>query len=269
MAGAVTTMRITGRTRILFILAHPVDHVRGSDLLNQRFLADGLDVAVSPLHVHPEDLGTVIRALRHLRNVAGFGVTIPHKIAVLPLLDGLTERARQVGSVNFVRRHADGSLLGDNLDGQGFVDGLVRCGIELRGRRVLQLGAGGAGRAVAFAIQAAGARELIIFNRHRQKAADLVAELAAAHPGCAVREGAPDVDDVDVIVNTTSQGMHPGDPPLFDYLALGPRHAVADIVMSPEMTPMLEAAKARGCRLGLGTCMLQAQYPLVRALLEL
>jgi shikimate dehydrogenase len=268
MAGAVT-MKITGRTRILFILAHPVDHVRGSDLLNQRFAADGLDVAVSPLHVHPQDLATVVQALRCLRNVAGFGVTIPHKIAVVPLLDGLTDGARRVGSVNFVRRRADGSLLGDNLDGAGFVNGLGHGGIELRGRRVLQLGAGGAGRAVAFAIQAAGASELIVANRSRQKAAALVAELAATGLACRVHAGPPDVGAVDVIVNTTSQGMHAGDAPLFDYAALRASHAVADIVMSPEMTPLLQAAKERGCKLGLGRYMLQEQYPLVRALLEL
>ena len=204
-----------------------------------------------------------------VRRSAFSHVTIPHKIAVVPMLDGLTERARQVGSVNFVRRDADGSLLGDNIDGQGFVNGLVHGGIELCGRRVLQLGAGGAGRAVAFAIQAAGASELIIFNRNREKAAALVAELAATGSNCSVRAGPADVSEVDVIVNTTSQGMHPSDAPLFDYGDLRASHAVADIVMSPEMTPLLEAAKERGCKRGLGRYMLQEQYPLVRALLEI
>lgn len=260
-------MKITGKTRILFMLADPVAHVVGSNLLNQRFAQDGLDVAFSPLHVRPEDLGMLLHTIRKLHNVAGFGVTIPHKIAVVPLLDALTERARLVGSVNFVRRNADGTLLGDNIDGQGFVDGLVHGGISLQGRRVLQLGAGGAGRAVAFAIAQAGAAELVIHNRSPQKAAALAAEVTAAAPGCAVRAGEVDIAAADVVVNTTSQGMHASDAQLFDYTRLQPRHAVADIIMVPEITPLLAAAQAHGCALGLGKYMLQAQYPLVRQLL--
>ncbi|WP_412180087.1 shikimate dehydrogenase family protein, partial [Variovorax paradoxus] len=155
----MTEMRITGRTGIMLMLADPVAHVVGSLRLNDRFAAEGLDIAVSPLHVAPADLATVIDALRRMRNVLGFGVTIPHKIAVLPLLDATTPRAARIGAVNFVRRDAEGRLTGDNLDGRGFVDGLAGQGITLQGRRVLQLGAGGAGRAVAFGIAEAGARE--------------------------------------------------------------------------------------------------------------
>lgn len=177
----MTEMRITGRTGIMLMLADPVAHVVGSLRLNDRFAAEGLDIAVSPLHVGPADLATVIDALRRMRNVLGFGVTIPHKIAVLPLLDATTPRAARIGAVNFVRRDAEGRLTGDNLDGRGFVDGLAGQGIALRGRRVLQLGAGGAGRAVAFGIAEAGARELVIHNRTNERAEALAADVAAAY----------------------------------------------------------------------------------------
>ncbi|WP_234195334.1 shikimate dehydrogenase family protein [Pseudacidovorax sp. NFM-22] len=260
-------LRITGRTGILFILADPVAHVVGSDRLNARFAAEGLDMAVSPLHVQPKDLATVIGTLRLLQNVQGFGVTIPHKIAVMPLLDAVTPRARLIGAVNFVRRDPDGRLTGDNLDGQGFVDGLAASGIGLAGRRVLQLGAGGAGRAVAFAVAEAGASALVIHNRTAARAQALAEAVGAAWPGCAAASGPDDPRGFDVVINTTSMGMHEGDPLPMDVGRLAASTDVAEIIMTPALTPLLVAAQARGCRISLGTSMLDAQYGLVKQLL--
>jgi shikimate dehydrogenase len=262
-------VRITGKTKILFILADPVDHVVGTHLLNQRFEAEGRDVAVSPLHVAPQDLATVLESLRRMRNVAGFGVTIPHKIAVIPLLDRMTGRAARVGSVNFVRRELDGTLTGDNLDGAGFVDGLAHCGIQLRGRRVLQIGAGGAGRAVAFAIAEAGAVELAIHNRTLSTAQTLADEVADAHPACATHVGDNDPEGFDVVVNTTSMGMQPGDPIPVRAERLASGAAVADIIMHPEHTPLLVEAQSRGCRIAPGRFMLIEQFKMVKELLGL
>jgi shikimate dehydrogenase len=262
-------MTITGKTRVLFILADPVDHVIGSSVLNGRFEADGIDAAVSPLHVAPDDLATVIEGIRRMRNVIGFGVTIPHKINVMGLLDDRTRRARQVGSVNFVRRDADGTLTGDNVDGVGFVDGLAGGGIALRGQRVLQLGAGGAGRAVAFAIAEAGAASLTIHNRTQASAESLAADVAAAYPGCAVSTGPADPRGFDIVVNTTSLGMKASDPLPLDVEHLSAATTVAEIIMRPEMTPLLLEAQRRGCRIALGKPMLDEQYKLVKKLLGL
>jgi shikimate dehydrogenase len=260
-------MRITGRTGILFILADPVAHVVGSHRLNERFAADGLDVAVSPLHVRGADLPVVIDALRRMHNVRGFGITIPHKIDVVGLLDATTARAARIGAVNFVRRDDDGRLTGDNLDGQGFVDGLRRGGIHLRGRRVLQLGAGGAGRAVAFGVAEAGARELVIHNRTRERAERLAADVAAAHPACTTSAGPDDPRGFDLVVNTTSMGMHEEDPLPLDVRQLDSGTDVAEIIMTPTITPLLAAAQQRGCRTSLGASMLDEQYILVKQLL--
>ncbi|MGQ2994673.1 shikimate dehydrogenase [Variovorax sp.] len=268
----MTEMRITGRTGIMLMLADPVAHVVGSHRLNDRFAAEGLDIAVSPLHVGPADLATVIDALRRMRNVLGFGVTIPHKIAVLPLLDATTPRAARIGAVNFVRRDAEGRLTGDNLDGRGFVDGLAGQGITLQGRRVLQFGAGGAGRAVAFGIAEAGARELVIHNRTSERAEALAADVAAAYPDCSARAGTNDPGGFDLVVNTTSMGMHEGDALPLDVAHLAHLAAgtdVAEIIMTPAITPLLAAAQARGCRISLGTSMLDAQYVLVKELLAI
>lgn len=260
-------LRITGRTSLLLMLADPVAHVVGSHRLNERFAAEGLDVAVAPLHVTSADLAQVVDAIRRLRNVRGFGVTIPHKIDIVPLLDAATATAARIGAVNFVRRDPDGRLTGDNLDAQGFVEGLALDGIGIAGRRVLQSGAGGAGRAVAFGIAEAGASALVIRNRTRARAESLAADVAAAYPGCAVSAGEPDPRDFDLVVNTTSMGMHEGDPSPIDTDRLHAGTDVAEIIMSPAVTPLVAAARARGCRVSLGTSMLDAQYELVKRLI--
>lgn len=252
-------MEITGKTRIMFILADPVEHIRGSAILTRRMNEAGKDVAVSPLHVKPGDLGAAVAAMRLFNNVVGFGVTIPHKIAVRQHLDGETARARLVGSVNFVRRDPDGRLTGDNLDGIGFVDGLKHSGITLRGKRVLQIGAGGAGRSIAFAVAEAGATALGIYNRTREKAAGLARAVQAAHPACRVSVAEADPAGFDMVINTTSVGMKPGDPLIVDPARLTPDMAVVEIIISPAMTPLLIEAEKRGCTIGLGRFMLEEQ----------
>ena len=266
-------MKVTGKTRIQFILADPVAQVIASHKLNQGFEADGLDIAVCPLHVRAEDLALVVQGIRRMHNVLGFGVTIPHKIAVIPLVDELTARARHIGSVNMVVRRSDGSLLGDNLDGQGYINGLALDGIEVRGKRVLQFGAGGAGRALACSFAEAGVNELGIRNRDAARAEALAQQVRNAYPQLQVRASVSraehDVAQADLIVNATSQGMRADDAPLFDYSVLTSDKQVSEIIMVPEITPLLEAALAKGCKTGYGRRMVEAQYPLLCELLKI
>jgi len=261
--------RITGKTRILFILGDPVGHIIGSALLNEHFAGRGIDAAVSPLHVAPEDLPRALDTLRRSRNVAGFGVTIPHKIAVIGLLDSVGERGRQVGAVNFVRRNPDGTLHGDNVDGLGFVGGLLEAGVTIRGARVLQAGAGGAGRAIAFAMAGAGAAELTISNRSPDKARDLAEAVARAYPACRTQAGDGDSAACDIAINTTSLGMKTGDALPLPAERLRSAAAAAEVVMTPEVTPFLAAAAARGCRTVAGKAMLLAQLRAASDLVDL
>jgi shikimate dehydrogenase len=252
-------MEISGKTKIMFILADPVAHIRGSVVLTRALRALGHDIAISPLHVKPADLEATVRAIRNLQNVVGFGVTIPHKIAVCPFIDALLPQANLVGSVNFVRRDADGRLVGENIDGAGFIDGARASGIDFKGKRVLQIGAGGAGRSIAFSIAAAGAAALGISNRTKAKARDLAQAVRAAYPGCDAFAAPADATGYDAIVNTTSLGMKPDDPPPIDPSNLTPDMTVSEIIMSPEMTPLLLEAQRRGCRISLGKSMLEHQ----------
>jgi len=269
MTDSPAPKQITGKTKIMFILGDPVAHIRGTALFNEHFARNGIDAASSPLQVAPADLGTIVGAIRKLRNVAGFGVTLPHKIEVLRHLDATTERAAQVGAVNFVRRSADGQLTGDNVDGIGFVAGLARNGIAVKGQRVQQIGAGGAGRAIAFALAEAGAGEILLANRSLEKVRLLAEAVQAAFPHCRCAAGPADVARADLVANTTSVGMHDGDPLPVDIASLPASAAVADVIMAPETTPLLEEALRRGCRIMRGKEMMTDQLRLATAFLAI
>ena len=261
-------MQITGQTKVMFVLAHPIGHVRATAVLNAHFQSIGRNVAASPLHVAPEDLGAVVGAIRKMRNVIGFGTTIPHKIAVMGHLDEVTPNARNVGAVNFTRRDENGRLIGHNTDGLGFVAGLKLNDVDAAGKRILQIGAGGAGRAVAFALAEAGASTLRIVNRDAGKAAELARSIAALYPDCNATAGPAIAEDFDIIVNTTSVGMRDDDPIPIDLDRIGPATVVADVIMTPPVTRLLAKAAARGCKTVGGKAMLDEQMGLVAAFLR-
>jgi len=262
MAQAAAPGRITGKTRIMFILGDPVAHIVGTALFNEHFREIGLDAAASPIHIAAADLALFLDALPKMRNVAGTGVTIPHKIAVVPHLDRLTPRARRIGAVNFVRCEANGTLVGDNLDGIGFVAGLARNGIAVAGKRVLQAGAGGVGRAIAFAVAEAGAAHQVIANRTPDKARALAEEVGMAFPACRCAPGPARSKGFDIVVNATSLGMHAGDRLPIDTTGLAPPCTVAEVVMTPEIIPLLAEGRSRKCTIIGGKEMLLEQLQL-------
>jgi shikimate dehydrogenase len=152
-------MTITGSTRIAAVLGWPVEHSRSPAMLNAAFGADQIDAVLVPIGVPPEGLATVVSALRAM-NAIGASVTIPHKLAVAALCDELSVEAKAIGAVNCLQ-FADGKLIGHNTDSDGFLDALVGAGFELRGKRVVLLGAGGAARAVAHGVRGARAIEVV------------------------------------------------------------------------------------------------------------
>ena len=263
-------MEISGKTKIMFILADPVAHIRGSVVLTRALRALGHDIAISPLHVKPADLEATVRAIRGFHNVVGFGITIPHKIAICPFIDELLPQAKLVGSVNFVRRDADGRLTGDNIDGAGFIDGARESGIDFEGKRVLQIGAGGAGRSIAFSIAAAGAAALGSATAPKRRPAISPRPCAPHTPSAMPLPRRRTRPAIDAVVNTTSLGMKPDDPlPISDPSHLTPDMTVSEIIMSPELTPLLLEAQRRGCRISLGKSMLEHQVRRLEALLAL
>jgi shikimate dehydrogenase len=252
-------MTITGHTRTYAHIGHPISHVRTPALYNELLRQRDIDVVVVPIDVSPDDLATMISAFRGWKNLAGIGVTIPHKESMVSLVDELTPMAKLCGATNVIRREADGRLVGAQFDGIGLVRSLENSGHDIAGSRVLLSGAGGTARAVAFALADAGAATIEITNRTPDKAEKIAAEVRDAFPGChAILHSGE--KDFNFVVNTTSLGMKPGDSLPVDPAVLNPGVVVADAVMAPPETELLKLAAQKGCVTRPGILMLQAQF---------
>lgn len=256
---------ITGATRILGLIADPVVQARSPAMATALLREHGRFGAfvLLPMATPVDALGAVIAGLRRIENFAGAIVSMPHKTAIVPLLDELTPAATQVGAVNVVRRDPDGRLVGTVLDGEGFVAGLAAAGHRVEGASCLLVGAGGAAAAIAHALGAHGAASLTLLNRTRPKAEALAARIGTAFPGLDVRlVDAPD-RRYDVAINATSLGMRAADAlPLGDDV-LERTRLVAECVVAPEITPLLERARGRGTAVHTGVPMLSAQMELM------
>lgn len=261
---AETMPWVTGTTRVFGTIAHPADHVRAPMAFNPLFSARGLDHVMVPVDAPPEALADVVTALRGMTNFGGLAVTIPHKMEMAKLCDTLGPEAQLTGAVNAVRFDPDGSMHGDNFDGAGFVAGLRQQGYEPAGMDVLMVGSGGAARAIALALCEAGVGRLRVRNRTEEKANAIVAALAdlAGHHQA---ETATDHDGagVDMIVNTTSLGLHAGDALPIALDAVEATTLIAEIIMIPERTDWLADAEARGLTTHYGRHMLDCQLELI------
>lgn len=259
----IARVTITGATRFLVILGDPIAQARAPQLVNAALTARGHDAVMIPVHVAADGLARVVDGLRAAQSFAGGVVTMPHKAAIVPLLDDVTPEARQVGACNTIRRETDGRLVGTMFDGEGFVAGLRSAGHDVRGRRVFLAGAGGAAAAIAFAMGKYGAASLTIHNRTRDRADALARRVRAAWPALAVTSGGPDPTGNDLVVNGTALGMRPGDDALpLDVEKIGPGMVAADVVIR-QPTPFLSAAAARGAVTHGGEPMLVAQIDLI------
>jgi shikimate dehydrogenase len=256
---------MTGRTRLLGLIADPLVQARSPGLANAALARRGRasEYVLLPLQVASGDLEVVVAGLRRIGTFAGAIVSMPHKETIAPLLDELTPEARLVGAVNVVRRDSDGRLSGTTLDGEGFVAGLAAAGHDVAGKRVLLCGAGGAGAAIAFALVKHGCASLAIENRTRLRAELLAARIGDVFPYGEVTVGVRPGTTYDVAVNATSLGMHDGDPlPLSD-ATIDASALIAECVVTREVTPLLAAARARGRAVHGGLAMLEAQIELL------
>jgi shikimate dehydrogenase len=231
---------------MLAILADPVAHVKAPSFVNPVFAEIGRDWFVAPMHVKPDDLEEVVRALQKVNNYLGVILTIPHKEAMARLCDELGTNARLTGTVNAVR-FSGSRLVGEMFDGVGLVMAQQKEGIAIAGRRVLLLGAGGAARAVAFAFCQEGVAALRISNRSQERAERLVADIHATMPDADVAVAGADLAGYDLVVNCTALGLYPNDPMPADPQRLAPTTDVVDIIAARD-TEFMAAAEARGCR---------------------
>ena len=236
------------------VIGDPIAQSKSPDMHQAWYEEMGVDAAYIPVHVKPENLEQAVASFK-LLGASGWNVTIPHKQTIIPFLDELDELAQKMGAVNTVVRTADGKLKGYNTDGPGFVRSLEEAvGTEHRNEALLLIGAGGAARGIAFALQQAGYRNITIANRTLANAQAIVTEMGTGQ-AVTMSQAEEKLDTYKIFVQTTPAGMSTGNFDLPFSLEKFPEGAIAaDIVYNPLMTPFLLAAEQKGAKIvnGLG-----------------
>lgn len=250
---------ISGRTAVAGVIGDPIAHSLSPAIHNAAFAACGIDAAFVAFPVRAGQAAGAVAGARAL-GLLGLSVTMPHKAAVVAAVDRCSQTAQRLGAVNTIVR-VGGEMVGENTDGQGFLDAARHgCGFDPDGRRCVVVGAGGGARAVVLALAIAGAAEVVVVNRTRA-AAEVAADLA----GTAGRVGTrADVREADLVVQATPVGMVGTETAemggLIDADALGPRQTVVDLVYGSGETDLVAEARRRGATAvgGLGMLVNQA-----------
>lgn len=254
-------MTISGKTTLIAHLGYPTESFKAPLIYNPWFEHQGIDAVVVPMGVRPEDFPSALATLSRLTNLRGALVTMPHKVTTLGLAHEVTPTARIAGACNALLLRPDGTWLGDQFDGAGFVRAALDKGCQVRGAKALVVGSGGVGSAIAASLAAAGVAELSLHDRHAASAEALGERLLHHYPHLRVRTGAADPAGHTIVVNATPLGMKDGDPLPMDVARIDPGSFVGEVVMKQEITPFLQAARERGCRIQVGSDMLFEMIP--------
>ena len=253
---------LSGETLVVPIVGDPIAQVKSPDGITRAFAARGRSAVVVPLQIAGAHLDALIAGLIPSGSIAGVIATVPHKFGLTPHCATLTDRAAFLGSVNVARRNPDGTLHGDQVDGAAYVAAVVANGGDPQGARVLQIGAGGAGTAIALALLEAGAADLALHDADPARRDALIARLRERF-GDRVSVGSSDPAGFDLVAHATPMGMRPGDPLPIDLARLAPSTFVADVVTKPAVPPLIEAARALGCGTSTGSDMFAAVSELI------
>jgi shikimate dehydrogenase len=252
---------ISGKTTLIAHLGYPTEAFKSPMIYNPWFDSKGIDAVVVPMGIKPEDYAATLKQIFKLTNIRGALVTMPHKVTTMGLMDEVTPTGKVAGACNAILLRPDGTLLGDQFDGAGFVRGVQRKGVKLDGARVLVSGNGGVGCAIAASLAAAGVGEMALYDNFDASSQELAGRLREHYPRLVVKTGSNDPAGYDLIVNATPLGMKDGDPLPFDVSRIAPSTFVGEVVMKQAITPLLAAAQAKGCRVQVGTDMLFEQIP--------
>jgi shikimate dehydrogenase len=251
------SLNLTGATRLNIIVGDPIAQVKSPGGVTKAFTDRGHDAILVPVQIDGAHLEAFLTAATVVRNLDGIIVTVPHKFACFAFCASTTERSRLLGSVNIMRRRAEGGWHGDIVDGLGFVDAVRANGGDPAGKRALQVGAGGAGSAIAMALVEAGVRSLAIHDTDVARRDQLIAKLKALGRA-EIHAGTADPSGFDLIANATPLGMKAGDPLPVDVSKLTFGTFVGCVITSPAVSPLIEAARRLGCPTSTGTDMYNA-----------
>jgi shikimate dehydrogenase len=252
---------INGNTQLIAHIGYPTHSFKSPMIYNPYFASSGINAVVVPMGCQTPDYPVFLKSVFNLTNICGALITMPHKVVTVGLLDEVTATVRVAGACNAVKKLADGRLVGDMFDGAGFVRGVQRKGFDLVGKRVLVVGSGGVGCAIAASLAGTGIAAISLFDVNTASAEALGQRLKQNYPQIDVRTGSNDPAHHDLVVNATPMGMNEGDALPMDVSRISPDAFVGEVVMRTEMTAFLQAAQNRGCRVQVGSDMLFEQIP--------
>ena len=248
---------LSGATRLFPIIGDPIKYVESPMRLTRTFRERDYNGICVPLQVPADDIDAVMAGLTASRNVDGILVTMPHKFTAFAHCATSSERAKMLEVVSVIRRNPDRTWHADMLDGLAFVKAQKEHGAQPEGARVLLVGAGGAGSAIAIALLEAGVRELTIHDADESRVAALLKLLTDLGHG-RVSAGPPDPTGCALVCNATPMGMADGDPLPVDAALLTSSMFVGDVIAGHGVTPFLKAAEAAGCQTANGGHMVEA-----------
>lgn len=244
-------MKIDGETAVYCIFGYPVKHSKSPLFQTAAFEYLGINAVYIPFQVKPENLQKAIESVRVL-DIKGLNITIPFKEEAVSYVDEVSEEVKIIGALNTIK-NIDGYLVGYNTDWYGFIEGLKEIQRDIEGKKVLVIGAGGASKAVVYGLLKHNVDKLYLSNRTVQRAVDILRNFERFYRVAnqiivpiELSQISEVLDEVDIIVNTTSVGLKDSDYPLFDYSRLNPKHTVVDIIY--RKTKLLEKAQEIGCR---------------------
>jgi shikimate dehydrogenase len=264
---------INAATRLCAVLGSPIAHSASPAMHNAAFAALGLNWRYLAFEVNPNHLRAAIAGAQAM-NFAGLNLTVPHKLLVVDMVDALDDSAKKWGAVNTIRfevqspkskvqssQPVEVRAVGFNTDADGLANSLREdLKLDLRGAKVLLLGAGGAGRTAALKLASEQVAELFLVNRTQAKAEEIAGEIKKQFPSVNVAVGFPKAA-VDLVLNATSLGLKAGDGSPLDerHFSLKQTRAVYDMIYRPAETKLLAAAQAAGCKTANGLGMLLHQ----------
>ncbi len=218
------------QTRLFYILGSPIAHVRAPIVWSALFKRYGVNTLMLPADVTTSNFDTAMKGLKAIKNFDGAFFTMPHKFAAMDHADSLTQRAQRIGSINLLRRQADGTWEGDNVDGAGFIAGLRADGVSLDGAKVYLHGCGGVGRSIGWTLGVDKIASLTVYDVDEGRAREPARSIASVS-SARLATGRPSMRDIDIAINASPVGLNASDDLPFTVGEL-PLHAVvADVIM--------------------------------------
>ena len=254
-------IKIDGQTSLIAHLGVPTFSFRSPAIYNPWFASKGINCVVVPMGCETDNFPRLLPELFALRNIVGALITMPHKQSVMSLLADVSEAVKICGACNAVKKDAQGRLVGDMFDGEGFTRGLKSKGHSIVGKSALVIGCGGVGSAIAASLGKEGVARLNLYDPNSASADNLAKRLRQSYSKLTVQTGTNSTAGHDILVNASPLGMKDEDPLPMDLSQAKSSAFVGEVVLSREITPLLAQARAKGMTIQVGTDMLFEQIP--------